>query len=111
MPARTRSRSSGGGATAVVSASIAAVSRRPATSTRQSRAGPQVRLEARALEVVQGVDGVRAGEQVEVVGVVGDVVVHCATPSVSRIRISPSRIRVLAVPIGRSSIVATSVCV
>ena len=36
MPARTRSRSSGGGATAVVSASIAAASRRPATSTRQS---------------------------------------------------------------------------
>ena len=33
------------------------------------------------------------------------------TPSASLNRISPSRIRVLAVPTGRSSIVATSVCV
>ena len=39
------------------------------------------------------------------------VAVHELTPSVSRRRISPSRIRVLAVPSGRSSIVATSVCV
>jgi hypothetical protein len=64
----------------------------------------EVPLERGPLDVVEGVDGVRADEGMDVAHVV-------ATPIASRIRISPSRILVLAVPTGRSSMVATSVCV
>ena len=63
----------------------------------------QVPLELGALDVVEGVDRVGAREGVDVA--------HAPTPIVSRSRIRPSRMRVLAVPTGRSSIVATSVCV
>ena len=67
-------------------------------------AAEQVRLEGRALGVIEGVDGIRAGKVVQ-------IGVHAGTPIVSRRRIRPSRIRVFAVPSGRSSRVATSVCV
>ena len=63
----------------------------------------EVVLEAGPLEVVERVDGVGPRELVQVT--------HEPTPIRSRRRISPSRIRVLAVPNGTSSRVATSVCV
>ena len=63
----------------------------------------EVALELGALDVVERVDGVGAGQGVDVA--------HWPTPIASRSRISPSRMRVLAVPTGRSSMVATSVCV
>ena len=64
----------------------------------------EVALEGGPLDVVDGVDGVGADEGVDLAH---DVV----TPRASRIRMRPSRIRVLAVPTGRSSMLATSVCV
>ena len=64
----------------------------------------QVRLELGPLRVIDRVDGVGAGQRVQ-------RLFHCPTPIVSRRRMSPSLIRVLAVPTGRSSMVATSVCV
>ncbi len=64
----------------------------------------EVSFEPGPLEVVERVDDVGAGQGV-------DVGVHEATPIASRSRIRPSRILVLAVPTGRSSMVATSVCV
>ena len=66
-------------------------------------AGGEVLLEPGALEVVDGVEGVGAGELVDVA--------HEPTPIRSRRRMSPSRIRVFAVPRGTSSMVATSVWV
>ena len=67
-------------------------------------AGGQVLLEPGALVVVDSIDGVGADQAV-------DVVVHRSSPKVSRRRIRPSRMRVLAVPTGMSSITATSLCV
>src|SRR6478735_8355179 len=67
-------------------------------------AAGEVALEARSLDVVEGVHGVGTRECV-------DVFAHSVTPNVSRSLISPSRMRVLAVPSGRSSMVATSVWV
>ena len=65
----------------------------------------EVPLELGALDVVEGVDGVGAGEGV-------DGIAHRARlPSCRASRMSPSRMRVLAVPTGRSSMAATSVCV
>ena len=63
----------------------------------------QVALEAGALDVVEGVDGVRTGQRMHVA--------HESTPNVSRSRMSPSRIRVLAVPSGMPSMVDTSLWV
>ena len=54
----------------------------------------QVPLEGLPLLIVQGVEGVAAGEHVQVVGDVR----HQRTPMQSRILISPSRILVLTVP-------------
>ena len=61
----------------------------------------EVLLEAGPLEVVDRIDRVGAGKGV-------DVVIHDWSPNVSRNLIKPSRIRVFAVPRGRSSMVATS---
>jgi hypothetical protein len=80
----------------------------PAASSLAAQAGDlvparvaagQVSLEPNAFDVV---DGVRPGKAVDV------VVVHISSPSVSRSRMSASRIRVLAVPKGRSRMRATS---
>src|SRR6478609_4112816 len=79
--------------------------RRQARHLRLTGGAPgKVLLELCPLAVVEGVNGVCAGERV-------DVVAHEVTPNVSRSLMSPSRMRVFAVPRGRSSIVATSVCV
>ena len=64
----------------------------------------EVLLEGRALGVVERVDRVRTGEVVQIGA-------HAGTPNVSRRRIRPSRMRVFAVPSGRSSSRATSVWV
>ena len=64
----------------------------------------KVLLEGGALVVVEGIDDVGTGQRVQRLG-------HCPTPIVSRRRMSPSLILVLAVPSGRSSMVATSVWV
>src|SRR5829696_7046099 len=64
----------------------------------------EVLLEQGALALVERVDGVGTGEVVQVGA-------HAGTPIVSRSRMRPSRIRVLAVPGGRSRRRATSVCV
>ena len=64
----------------------------------------EVLLEGRALGLVEGVDGVGTGEVVQIGA-------HAGTPNVSRRRIRPSRMRVFAVPSGRSSSRATSVWV
>ena len=103
MSCSTRARRSAGGGTAVVRLSSAAASRRLSTSARHSGHSLEVAHEPGPLEVVERVDGVGAGQRMDVV--------HAPTPIVSRRRISPSRIRVLAVPTGKSSMVATSVCV
>ena len=101
---RTASRSSGGGATSVRRGQL-------------GRGGPQARdlglalgalgevsLEGDALALVEGVDGIRTGESV-------DIGTHGCIPRVSRRRIKPSLIRVLAVPRGTPRRVATSVWV
>ena len=67
----------------------------------------QVLLELGSLDVVEGVDGIGTRKRV-------DLAHACATsptPNASLSRISPSLIRVFAVPTGRSSMEATSVCV
>ena len=75
-----------------------------ATSARQSAHTGEVLLEGRTLGVVEGVDRVRTGEVVQIGA-------HAGTPNVSRRRIRPSRMRVFAVPSGRSRRRATSVWV
>ena len=103
MPASTRSRSEAGGAIGD------GVGQQGGGLAEAGHLGlavlalGEVPLEPGALEVVERVDGVGAGQRVDVG--------HDATPIVSRSRMSPSRIRVLAVPTGRSSMLATSVWV
>jgi hypothetical protein len=91
--ARIRSRRPGEGATGSSSASLVAA----------LGALDEVSLELGALDVVECVDGVGAGEGVHVV--------HWPTPMASRSLMSPSRIRVFAVPTGSWSMLATSVWV
>ena len=101
IPVSTDSRSDAGGATWVASASRVDASGGRQPSARHPGT-PRGAVELRAFEIVERVDGVRAGQRMHVG--------HDATPIVSRSRMSPSRIRVLAVPTGRSSMLATSVC-
>ena len=64
----------------------------------------EVHLEVGTFTIAQGVEDVGPGEAVQVVA-------HGVTPNWSLRRMSPSRMRVFAVPSGRSSRLATSVCV
>ena len=64
----------------------------------------EVLLEDARSAVVERVDGVGTGEVVQIGA-------HAGTPNVSRRRMRPSRMRVFAVPSGRSRRRATSVCV
>src|SRR4029079_10411285 len=67
----------------------------------------QVLLELGSLDGVESVDGIGTRKRM-------DLAHACATsptPNASLSRISPSLIRAFAVPIGRSSMLATSVCV
>ena len=66
----------------------------------------EVLLECRVLGRIQGVEGVSAGEQVAPPSVAGRSPSQ-STPKLSRILMSPSRIRVLTVPNGTSSRSAT----
>ena len=104
MPDSTDARSDGGGVASVRAPSEWAAAASSATSARQSAHPDRCCSNASALGVVEGVDRVGAGKVVQ-------VGVHAGTPNVSRRRIRPSRIRVFAVPSGRSSSVATSVWV
>ena len=68
-----------------------------------SKMGARATTAGLTWEVVEGLDGIGSGQSVDVA--------HEPTPIMSRSRMSPSRMRVFAVPTGRSSKVATSVCV
>ncbi len=104
MPWSTLARRDGGGATSLSEDSAVAAATRLATSAWQAEQPARCCSNCCPLDVVEGVNGVRAGERV-------DVVAHEVTPNVSRSLMSPSRMRVFAVPSGKSSIVATSVWV
>ena len=104
MPCNTFARRAGGGVSSLSDDSSVAPATRLATSAWQAEQPARCSLEVGPLDVVEGVNGIRAGERV-------DVVAHEVTPNVSRSLMRPSRMRVLAVPRGMSSIVATSVWV
>lgn len=63
----------------------------------------EVSFEFGALQIMKCIEGVGAGQRVNVA--------HSCTPNVSRSRMRPSRIRVFAVPTGMSRRSATSVWV
>ena len=88
---------------AVAIASRAAVSRRPRTSSSHGGQLGQVLLERGPLGIRQGVEGVAAGQHVQLL--TQDA--HHVTSMQSRILISPSRIRVLTVPRATPSSSAT----
>ena len=100
----TCSRIDGGGAIAVGQAEPGRGFPQPPDLFGAGRALLQVLLEFVELVTGQRVDGVDAGQQVEVVALDA----HWDTSMQSRIRIRPSRIRVLTVPSGSPSSPATS---
>ena len=104
MPDSTEARSDGGGVASVSEARDVGGGRELGDLGAAVGADGEVLLEGRALGVVERVDRVRTGEVVQIGA-------HAGTPNVSRRRIRPSRMRVLAVPSGRSSRRATSVWV
>ena len=104
MSARTRSRSCADGAVTVVSARSDAGLLQRVDLAAAGRALGQVPLELCAFDVIERVDRIGPRQRVDVAG-------HEPTPMVSRSLMSPSLMRVLAVPTGSSSMVATSVCV
>ena len=104
---RMADRSPGGGFSAMRLLSRPAVARNSATSagTRRSRPGaPRSRL---PFVAVEGVDDVEADQGVQVLARLA----HDPSPSASRRRMRPSRMRVFTVPSGTSSSAAISVWV